>query len=62
MKKYKISWTDKVGFYSIVEAENEEQAQELFDTGQILSVEPDSYVETIYDSLNIEEVIEHEQD
>lgn len=57
MKKYKVSWIDRIGLETIVEAESEDKVRELFDTGQIdTALEPDGFVETEYDSLNIEVV------
>lgn len=43
--EFKISWTDLVGYYTIIEAKDKDTAIIKFNNGEVDSCEPDGYVE-----------------
>ena len=61
--KYKINWTELVGYYAIVEgASSPEQAIEWFEEGaDRYSPEPDGYCEVEQDSIEAEHYFEPDE-
>jgi len=60
--KYKINWTEMVGYYAIVEASSPEEAQELFEDDSSGCVpEPDGSCEIEQDSIEVERYPEQDK-
>lgn len=55
MTRYKISWTDAVGYYTYIEADSKEEAIRKFNVDGPDSIEPDGCVEQ-QDDLDVEEM------
>ena len=61
--KYRINWTENVGYYVNVEAGTKEEAMEIFNSGDFENgimgaPEPDGFCEVEQDSIEAEEVKE----
>ena len=54
--KYRINWTENVGYYVDVEANSKEEALEMFEDHAFDSCEPDGFCEVEQDSIEVKEV------
>lgn len=54
--RFKIKWTDCVGYETEVEANSAEEARAKFDAGEIDAATPDGFCETEVDSIEVEEI------
>lgn len=55
MATFQIDWTEEVYYRAYVEAESEEEARELFDSGELWD-EASVFGSEVQDSVGIEEV------
>lgn len=63
--KYRVNWTENVGYYVDVEASSKEEALEIFNSGSFEdgtmgAPEPDGFCEVEQDSIEVQEVKEGE--
>jgi len=51
--KFRINWTENVGYYTEIEADSKEEALRAFENGEHDSCEPDGFCETETDSIEV---------
>ena len=51
--KYRINWTELVGYYTEIEANSADEAHNAFMNGEHDSCEPDGFCETETDSIEV---------
>jgi len=58
MKRFKVSWTEHVGYYTFIQADSKKSAEEKFHQGNFGGSYPDDFLEIETDSIEIKEVLE----
>jgi len=60
--KYKVNWTELVGYYAIIEASNPDEAREIFEHGpDDHAPEPCGFCEVEQDSIEVEEYFDGDE-